>query len=48
MEKKLFMIFHSNGKLYLAVSHMTVQNLGQDPVTNYLIKLSLQALKIHS
>lgn len=23
------------GKLYLAVSHMTVQNLGQDPVTNY-------------
>lgn len=23
------------GKLYLAVSHMTVQNLGEDPVTNY-------------
>lgn len=23
------------GKLYLAVSHMTVQNLGNDPVTNY-------------
>lgn len=23
------------GKLYLAVSHITVQNLGQDPVTNY-------------
>lgn len=23
------------GKLYLAVSHMTVQNLGDDPVTNY-------------
>lgn len=23
------------GKLYLAVSHMTVQNLGKDPVTNY-------------
>jgi len=23
------------GKLYLAVSHMTVQNLGADPVTNY-------------
>lgn len=23
------------GKLYLAVSHITVQNLGEDPVTNY-------------
>ena len=23
------------GRLYLAVSHMTVQNLGEDPVTNY-------------
>lgn len=23
------------GKLYLAVSHMTIQNLGDDPVTNY-------------
>lgn len=23
------------GKLYLAVSHMTVQDLGEDPVTNY-------------
>lgn len=23
------------GKLYLAVSHMTVQNLGDDPITNY-------------
>lgn len=23
------------GKIYLAVSHMTVQNLGKDPVTNY-------------
>lgn len=23
------------GKLYLAVSHMTIQNLGNDPVTNY-------------
>lgn len=23
------------GKLYLAVSHMTVKNLGEDPVTNY-------------
>lgn len=23
------------GKIYLAVSHMTVQNLGNDPVTNY-------------
>ena len=27
------------GKLYLAVSHMTVQNLGQDPVTNYFDKV---------
>jgi ribose-phosphate pyrophosphokinase len=27
------------GKLYLAVSHMTVQNLGEDPVTNYFDKL---------
>jgi ribose-phosphate pyrophosphokinase len=25
----------NSGKLYLAVSHMTVQNLGEDPVTNY-------------
>lgn len=27
------------GKLYLAVSHMTVQNLGQDPLTNYFDKV---------
>ena len=27
------------GKLYLAVSHMTVQNLGNDPVTNYFDKV---------
>jgi len=27
------------GKLYLAVSHMTVQNLGVDPVTNYFDKV---------
>lgn len=27
------------GKLYLAVSHMTVQNLGKDPVTNYFDKV---------
>ena len=27
------------GKLYLAVSHMTVQNLGKDPVTNYYDKV---------
>lgn len=27
------------GKLYLAVSHMTVQNLGEDPVTNYFEKV---------
>lgn len=27
------------GKLYLAVSHMTVQNLGADPVTNYFDKV---------
>lgn len=27
------------GKLYLAVSHMTVQNLGEDPVTNYFNKV---------
>ena len=27
------------GKLYLAVSHMTVQNLGEDPVTNYFDKV---------
>lgn len=27
------------GKLYLAVSHMTVQNLGGDPVTNYFNKV---------
>ena len=27
------------GKLYLAVSHLTVQNLGQDPVTNYFDKV---------
>lgn len=27
------------GKLYLAVSHMTVQDLGQDPVTNYFNKV---------
>lgn len=27
------------GKLYLAVSHMTVQNLGQEPVTNYFDKV---------
>lgn len=27
------------GKLYLAVSHMTIQNLGQDPVTNYFDKV---------
>ena len=27
------------GKLYLAVSHMTVQNLGDDPVTNYFDKV---------
>lgn len=27
------------GKLYLAVSHMTVKNLGDDPVTNYFDKV---------
>lgn len=27
------------GKLYLAVSHMTIQNLGDDPVTNYFDKV---------
>ena len=27
------------GKLYLAVSHMTVQDLGKDPVTNYFEKV---------
>lgn len=27
------------GKLYLAVSHVTVQNLGEDPVTNYFDKV---------
>jgi ribose-phosphate pyrophosphokinase len=27
------------GKLYLAVSHMTMQNLGEDPVTNYFDKV---------
>jgi len=27
------------GKLYLAVSHMTVQNLGENPVTNYFDKV---------
>lgn len=27
------------GKLYLAVSHMTVQDLGGDPVTNYFDKV---------
>jgi len=27
------------GKLYLAVSHMTVQNLGEDPITNYFDKV---------
>jgi ribose-phosphate pyrophosphokinase len=27
------------GKLYLAVSHMTVQNLGEDPVTDYFDKV---------
>lgn len=27
------------GKLYLAVSHMTVQELGQDPVTDYFDKV---------
>lgn len=27
------------GKLYLAISHMTVQNLSEDPVTNYFDKV---------
>jgi len=27
------------GKLYLAVSHMTIQNLGEDPITNYFDKV---------
>lgn len=27
------------GKLYLAVSHMTIQHLGKDPVTNYFDKV---------
>jgi ribose-phosphate pyrophosphokinase len=27
------------GKLYLAISHMTVQNLGESPVTNYFDKV---------
>lgn len=27
------------GKLYLAVSHLTVQNIGKDPVTNYFEKV---------
>lgn len=27
------------GKLYLAVSHMTVKNLGNDPITNYFNKV---------
>jgi ribose-phosphate pyrophosphokinase len=27
------------GKLYLAVSHMTIQNLGEDPITDYFDKV---------
>ena len=27
------------GKLYLAVSHITIENLGTDPVTNYFDKV---------
>lgn len=27
------------GKLYLAISHITVQNLGEDPITNYYDKV---------
>lgn len=27
------------GKIYLAVSHMTIQNLGKDPITNYFDKV---------
>jgi ribose-phosphate pyrophosphokinase len=27
------------GKIYLAISHMTIQNLGEDPVTGYFNKV---------
>ena len=30
---------HNCGKLYLAVSHMTVQNLGENPITDYFDKI---------
>lgn len=35
-------------KLYLAVSHMTVQNLGEDPVTNYFDKVFITNSKYDS
>lgn len=36
------------GKLYLAVSHMNVQNLGEDPVTNYFGKVFTTNSKFES
>ena len=36
------------GKLYLAVSHMTVQNLGKDLVTNYFDKVFTTNSKFNS
>lgn len=36
------------GKLYLAVSHMTVQELGDDPVTNYFDKVFTTNSKFES
>lgn len=36
------------GKLYLTVSHMTVQNLGEDPVTNYFDKVFTTNSKFNS
>ena len=36
------------GKLYLAVSHMTIQNLGEDPVTNYFDKVFTTNSKFNS
>jgi ribose-phosphate pyrophosphokinase len=36
------------GKLYLAVSHMTIENLGNDPVTNYFDKVFTTNSKFNS
>lgn len=36
------------GKLYLAVSHMTVQNLGEDSVTNYFNKVFTTSSKYNT